>query len=394
MLGVSQLYYDAFEVVVVGDPAAMAVVADTPFADRIKACPFDAPNISAARNLGIARAGADIVAFLDDDAVPEPTWLTNLVDGMQATGSDLAGGYVRGRNGISFQWQARSIDNEAIHRDLSVQTADAEIPDPGSGRAVKTEGTNMAIRRGALVALGGFDQAFAFYLDESDLNLRAASQGMRTALVPLAQVHHGSAPSALRTSERAPRDLFEIGASLSVYLRKHARPDRIQPALADAREAERARLIRHMVRGSAVPGDIEHLLSRFDAGVVEGETRKVGAVREFGTQPSFLAFRTGKERQSHQTLFAGVLGRRAVRNKAREARVGGAVISLFEFSPTALFHKVRFTDDGIWRQSGGLFGKSERTEPLFSLWTKSKRAQKEADRVAALRKTPDSRRAQ
>ena len=39
---------------------------------------FDEANISVARNLGIMAAASEIVGFIDDDAVPEPTWLTRL----------------------------------------------------------------------------------------------------------------------------------------------------------------------------------------------------------------------------------------------------------------------------------------------------------------------------
>ena len=36
--------------------------------------------VSRARNRGVRAAAGDIVAFVDDDAVPEPTWLRALVD--------------------------------------------------------------------------------------------------------------------------------------------------------------------------------------------------------------------------------------------------------------------------------------------------------------------------
>ncbi len=87
-----------------------------------------------------------------------------------------------------------------------------------------------------LAELGGFDPAFAFYLDETDLNLRlAAARAMRRRLCRWPQVHHGFAAIARRRGDRMPRDLFDIGASHAVFLRKHAPPRPIRAgALAPA----------------------------------------------------------------------------------------------------------------------------------------------------------------
>ena len=75
----------------------------------------------------------------------------------------------------------------------------------------------MAVRRDVLAALGGFDPAYHFYLDETDLNMRLAQAGHATALCPRALVHHGFAASTRRRKDRVPADLFDIGASWAVF---------------------------------------------------------------------------------------------------------------------------------------------------------------------------------
>ena len=60
----------------------------------------------------------------------------------------------------------------------------------------------MAVRRDILCSLGGFDEAYRYYLDETDLNWRLHLSGYKTLLVPLAQVVHGFAPAAHRGPER------------------------------------------------------------------------------------------------------------------------------------------------------------------------------------------------
>lgn len=77
MLGLSQVQYDDFEIVVVANAKGLAALDG--FKGKIKTVQFDDANISMARNIGIAHSAGEIVAFIDDDAVPEPTWLTYLI---------------------------------------------------------------------------------------------------------------------------------------------------------------------------------------------------------------------------------------------------------------------------------------------------------------------------
>jgi len=78
LTGVSQLQFAPFEIVVVADPVGLEAAQKLPFANDLKLVPFDEANISAARNLGLTHAAGEIVAFIDDDAVPKSTWLRHL----------------------------------------------------------------------------------------------------------------------------------------------------------------------------------------------------------------------------------------------------------------------------------------------------------------------------
>ena len=48
-------------------------------AGAIKLAANPARNLSASRNLGLALCAADIVAFIDDDGLPEPEWLVQIL---------------------------------------------------------------------------------------------------------------------------------------------------------------------------------------------------------------------------------------------------------------------------------------------------------------------------
>ena len=69
LTGIGQLCHRDFELIVVADRAGAQVVEDMRGRDRIKLLRFEAANISAARNAGLAVAAGEVVAFIDDELV-------------------------------------------------------------------------------------------------------------------------------------------------------------------------------------------------------------------------------------------------------------------------------------------------------------------------------------
>ncbi|MBD3665292.1 glycosyltransferase family 2 protein [Sulfitobacter aestuariivivens] len=384
LTGISQLQFDPFEVIVVADPEGIAAAGTLTFSDHLKLVAFDEPNISAARNLGVEHAAGDIVAFIDDDAVPEPQWLHYLV--APANQSDVAalGGFVRGRNGISFQWRARSLDAQGFSHHINVDAQKATVLTPPEGRAVKTEGTNMAFRRDVLLDLGGFDTAFHYFLDETDVNMRLARAGHATAIAPLAEVHHGFDANSTRTRGRVPRDLFDIGASWAVFQRKHLPEPAHQGHWADIRADQRRRVLGHFVQGRLEPGDVRHLMRRLDAGYEEGRQRVLGRVALAAHPRAPFKRFPSKERASVLIATRPIHGAAALA-EARERVKSGEIVTVLNLSPTGIFHQLRFDDEGFWMQKGGVFGRSDRKDPLIRLTTRAKRVKRERARVAIQR---------
>lgn len=386
LTAIYQLCYDNFELVIVADSGGLAAVRASEFAQKAKTIHFEEPNIALARNLGIAQAAGEIVAFIDDDAVPEPGWLHHLAAVFKDGDIAAAGGYVRGRNGISYQYTGHMVDALGASTPL-LHSGDAPVVVEGSPKhALKTVGTNCAFRRDVFARLGGFNPAFAYYLDETELNIRLAKAGMQTAIVPLAQVHHHRAASEFRAASGMPHNLFQIGASAAVLLRIHAPDSDHDLPISRARLVQRDRLIGFMISGACEPKDVERLLSTFDAGVADGRARDISvAVNIKPSGAKFIKLREDGTVPAHRIVSGFRISRKSLRQKARACSPPGTVISLYIFSRTALYHRVRFHRRGFWEQSGGLFGRADRSEPVFKFMTLANRVEKEDRRVAAVR---------
>ena len=377
LTALSQMRSTRFEVIVVADADGLAVARGLPFADRLTLLDQTAENISVARNTGIRAAAGDVVAFLDDDAVPEPDWAEAILAAFADPGLTAVTGPVIGRNGISLQWGHMAFDR--VGRDRWLTGAGAQ---PGTGEALKLHGTNMAFRTIELTRTGGFDPVFRFYLDETDLALRLHASGALLRYCPAMRVHHGYAESARRRADRVPTDLTDIGASTAFFLRKHA-PDAMEGTLADLLADQRSRLMRLARARKIGPPEIRRLMEGLQSGIATGRAGDLPALsplpradRPFAplrdALPPPLSRRAGW-RHAAATLRA----------QAAADVAAGQPSALILLEPTPRKHRVSFTDGGWWEQVGGLYGPSDRSGPRFQFWRQSARVQHEWDRFFA-----------
>jgi len=367
-----------FEVIVVTDLSEASVQALAPAGRRVKYVHCPEANLAKARNLGIAQSGGEIVAFCDDDAGPEPNWLSRLTAPFAEPDVRSACGFVRGRNGVSYQWKATRVD--AYGNDHPLDVTDTTL----SKEPVKTVGTNSAFRKAALLEIGGFDEAYRFFLEDADINLRLAKKGGLTAIVPRAEVHHAYAPSALRQFNRVPKSLFEIGASKAHFCAMHGNPANSQTELAEFYAAQRQRLIRFHDVGLLPGRGINAMLATLRDGFEEGKARD--CVTGLGAKPhDFDAFAQDPAQAPAIVLRAGFFGARSKRREAAALAAQGQEVALIQFvySPRKL--SVSFTSEGYWLHRGGVFGQGLRQEPLVRVSTRTKRLDQEAARLASIR---------
>jgi glycosyltransferase involved in cell wall biosynthesis len=178
----------AFEVIVAdnaADPGTRAVIEQ----EAAQGLPYryvaaaGGPGPAFARNAGWRAARGEVVAFTDDDTVPDPGWLRAGVAALAS--ADAAWGRIR----VPLPQPPTDYQrNEA-----GLETADFAT-------------ANAFCRRAALAAVGGFDERFtAAWREDADLFFTLLEKGFRLVHVPEAVVVHPVRPGPWGVSLRQQR---------------------------------------------------------------------------------------------------------------------------------------------------------------------------------------------
>ena len=176
--GLSRLDYPDFEVIVVDDGSRDATAS---IARRYDCRLIQTPNrgLARARNTGLAAATGEIVAYIDDDAYPDPHWLRYLAATFMSTSDAGVGGpnIAPPGDGLIADCVARAPGGP-VHVLLSDREAE-HIP-----------GCNMAFRKECLEAIGGFDPQFRTAGDDVDVCWQLQERGWTLGFHPAALVWH------------------------------------------------------------------------------------------------------------------------------------------------------------------------------------------------------------
>jgi glycosyltransferase involved in cell wall biosynthesis len=187
----------------------------------VKILKCEKANLSQSRNIGIAGASGDVVAFLDDDAIPEPEWLEQLADAYNDPEVGGVGGFVYDHTGYEFQETYCTVNR--LGNALGGRPyAEPELSHPFSHRFPHLLGANSSFRRSCLIEVGGFDEEYEYFLDETDVCLRVIDAGYLIRQLPNAFVHHKFAPSDVRGDNRVPKYRYPILKNKFYFALKNA----------------------------------------------------------------------------------------------------------------------------------------------------------------------------
>jgi len=208
--GLCHQTYRDFEVVVVNGPSTdgtAAVLAE--YAERVRIGRCAEQSLTRSRNVGIALASGDVVAFIDDDAIPEPTWVSDLVAGYDDPQVAGVGGIVYDHTGLRLQYRY-SVCTRIGEPRWDVEPPLERYLGPGSDPFLYLQGTNQSYRRRHLVAAGGFDEGLEHYFDDTEIAMQLVDAGHRLRALPRAAVHHKYLASSVRDHQRVLVDPYRV----------------------------------------------------------------------------------------------------------------------------------------------------------------------------------------
>ena len=112
----------------------------------------------------------------------------------------VAGGFLHDHTGKGYQWRFGTMDRFGT-ADQSWQGPTPEYNFPNSFHFPHVM-ANSVFRRAAIEDVGGFDEEYDYYLDESDIICRMVDHGWKVAQLDRGFVHHKFMPSSIRTELR------------------------------------------------------------------------------------------------------------------------------------------------------------------------------------------------
>ena len=169
--------------------------------------------LNVARNRALREAGGDIVAFTDDDAVPEPEWLAGLLRNFQTARTACVTGLTLPS---SLDTRAQELFEEhcTFARGFKRRLFDGQVDNPLAAGPVGA-GANMAVHRDTVLQLGGFDER----LDggqptksggDHEMFTRIMRGGLRIVYEPAAVSWH----SHRRTMEEVRETVYGYGVGV------------------------------------------------------------------------------------------------------------------------------------------------------------------------------------
>jgi hypothetical protein len=220
--------YQNFEVIIIDassttDTLEMLDAFSSQINFKVKFLKIEQKNISCSRNLGIKQASGSIIAFLDDDAIPPPEWIEQLVFTYSLHGDKCAavGGTVRDLTRPGYPLQFRRGITNVLSETIPIRSSDARNYNQPKGFWYNgLMGTNSSYRKDIVEKINGYDEFFDYFLDETDVCLRLIQAGYDIHYTDVV-VEHYPQPSHNRIDQKHLTCWYSLAKNTTYFALKH-----------------------------------------------------------------------------------------------------------------------------------------------------------------------------
>ncbi len=179
LLSLTKINYPDYEVLLINDGADEGVAEITKGFPSIRYIEMDHGGLSAARNLGAHEATGDVLVYTDDDCTADEQWLLYLAEGFAEGDFAAMGGPNISPKPVNLE-QACVVASPGGPAHVLLNDEQAEhIP-----------GCNLAVKKEAFEAIGGFREEFWTAGDDVDFCWRLQNYGYRIGFHGAAMVWH------------------------------------------------------------------------------------------------------------------------------------------------------------------------------------------------------------
>jgi len=134
--------------------------------------------LAAARNTAIRAARNDLVASVDADVIPDPTWIASLA-------AHFDDPKVAGAGGILFEGVQTTLADRWRRARMGQQWGPTVVRNP-----LVLYGSNTVYRKSAVLGVGGYDETLRSAGDDTDLDMRLRAKGWDLVYDPGARATH------------------------------------------------------------------------------------------------------------------------------------------------------------------------------------------------------------
>jgi GT2 family glycosyltransferase len=300
-----------FEAVVVNGPSTdntAAVLREVAGTIRVANCPE--VHLSKSRNLGIGLTSGEVVAFLDDDAIPEPSWAAELLAAYNSCSVGGAGGIVYDHTGFRLQYRYATCDRLGTPNFEAAPPFDA-FNKRNADPFVYLQGTNASFRRQCLAQVGGFDEEIEYYLDEVEVCMRVLDLGFKIRPLATAAVHHKYLASHLRSPKKVVLNPYPLVKNRCYFALLNGQQGRsvrqIRRVLTRFADGLRADCETHFAAGRLTDSQRRYFLDQVDRGLRDGIERGLHGGRQWRVIPppdktQFLPYPVIRPHEARRTV--------------------------------------------------------------------------------------------